>query len=241
MFSKKEESQNHWDEIATSYHKVSSLSSAHIDKFEFVADYLTEKKFRTVVDAGCGSGILEKTLNRKKFTGKIYALDSSKRMIKIAENLVKGRNIKFQFHDLDINLPFLDGEMDCLVIINVFFLLKDPDKFLMEVNRILASNGHFIIINPKPTGNDSQFIREYFRGEKISGATKKFIKSILNIRHIQRMIKSEKKIEKMHDKGEIEFQGVDDIIKAVSLKGFESEYVGDIQAKQNWIFILKKA
>ena len=116
-------------------------------------DYRDEVAFRyitgdLIVDVGCGEGItLEKLL--KKFPGKkILGIDPEDENI----NICKDHKIPVIAGDV-YQLPFEDGSIDCVLLLEVIEHLEHPERALAEIRRVLRPKGRVIIIFP----NDFMF------------------------------------------------------------------------------------
>jgi ubiquinone/menaquinone biosynthesis C-methylase UbiE len=225
-----------WDEIALSYHKVSLISKAHIDKFEEVVNLIFKINPEKVLDLGCGTGILEKILLDKGFEGEIIAVDKSEKMLNIARNYIKDEeNIEFKLLDIENNLPFPKTYFDCVVAINVFYLIKNYKKFLSGVKRILKTKGYFILVNPKSGGSISEFLKEHFKNVR---SIKEIFYGSLQIFHILKIIAIQKKLDRLERKGIIHYHTKEELQNLLELAGFRVELIKSIQANQNWLFLL---
>ncbi len=231
-----------WDEVASSYDKVSTISKAHIEKFDRVIDILLKYGPKKVLDVGCGSGILEKKLIERGFKGEIEAIDNSEEMLSIAQKLIGNiKDVNFKLFDLNKPLSYGKDYFDCVVAINVLFLLEKPKEFLKDVSRVLKTGGRFILVNPKPKGDTVSFFKEQFKGLSFLGIFKNVFSNIWNLPSVLRTIILDKKLERLSEKGLIHYQDFDEIKNMLETAGFKIEFSGEIQAKQNWIFVGRKA
>lgn len=98
---------------------------------------------QTVLDAGCGDGLLTGLL--KEVTGaKVYGVDISKKGLE----LTKKRGVIVREGDLNSRVPFPDKSFDLLVSNQVIEHLTNPDYFLKECGRVLCRRGHLILTTP---------------------------------------------------------------------------------------------
>ncbi len=101
-----------------------------------------------VLDIGCGTGEGIKTvlkyLNRE---GAVYGLDISSRMIKKAEDKIKGGRAKLVVGDAR-KMPFEDGRFDIVILSFTLELFKGDDigKVLGEAARVLKKGGKLGIL-----------------------------------------------------------------------------------------------
>ncbi len=107
-----------------------------------VASRLVEKCDR-LLDVGCGDGVIQHFLGNR--VGRIYGVDSSKEMLKIAAK--RGLNVKLV--DLDVKrLPFNSNFFDVVTCLDVIEHVRDPKALLVKMNRVLKRGGNLIIATP---------------------------------------------------------------------------------------------
>jgi ubiquinone/menaquinone biosynthesis C-methylase UbiE len=235
----KERYANLWDDVAVSYNKVSARSRAHQEKFDEVADIILRNKPSTVLDAGCGGGILEQKLLQLGYGGSIVGVDNSKEMIAIATR--DNRCERFEFLGLDLNkaLPFEKDRFDVVSAINVLFFMDNKKAVLDEFCRVLKNDSTLILVEPKPRGNNMNFFREHIKGRGIVGIVADIGFAALNLIDIRKVIKVSRRLEGLSEKRSndmfLERQEIEELLS----KNFEISDVHEIQAKQNWIFICK--
>ncbi len=113
------------------------------NKHNFVAEYgkgLLEfvPKNKTVLDLGCGTGIL--TAQLADFSKSVVGVDSSENMIKKAEN--QYRNIDFFVCDA-LDLPF-EKQFDVVFSNAVFHWINDHNRLLQNIKKALKPGGMLI-------------------------------------------------------------------------------------------------
>jgi len=100
----------------------------------------------SVLEIGTGTGIIPFSIYAK--VSSIIATDISPGMIQIAkQKLGKSEisNVEFQIQDSN-NLPYPDKSFEIVIASNLFHLLYEPEKTIIEVRRVLKDNG--ILIAP---------------------------------------------------------------------------------------------
>ena len=96
----------------------------------------------TVLEIGCGPGVLANMLNVKKYVG-VDPLDS---MINIAKLSVQKPNVEFMKGYAE-KLPFENEKFDAVVCSFSFRDFINKDKALKEIYRVLKRGGKLIILD----------------------------------------------------------------------------------------------
>lgn len=96
-----------------------------------------------VLDYGCGSGNYTFPASRMaRDEGVVYALDIDDIAIEEVERKVEKKgydNIQTIQSDCDTNLP--DGEVDVILLYDVYHHLEEPEHVLSELRRVLRPDG----------------------------------------------------------------------------------------------------
>lgn len=121
-------------------HKLYSIGE-ELGKIDF-------KGVTNVLDAGCGSGFVTRSLidlfPRLKVTGVDYGIDR----VNDAKILSKEEGKKADFIEASLyDLPFHDGEFDMVISRFVFHHLDDHQKAMNELYRVVKPGGHVVIID----------------------------------------------------------------------------------------------
>lgn len=165
----------HWEQISNSPVKRNVFVVA---RYQFVINQLTySDKSHTVLDVGCGDGVLSYLISKKGFD--VTGIDSSREAITFAKSkCAKNTNISFSVGTV-YALPFADNSFDNIVCSEVIEHLKDPDKLLKEIKRVWNGRGNVVITTPlklteKPL--DTMHVQEFFCNE-FDALTKKYFKT----------------------------------------------------------------
>ena len=105
---------------------------------ETVFDAVAELAPRRVLEVGCGPGELAARI-AAELGVELLALDISPRMVELA----RSRGVDARVGDLQ-ELPFRDGEFDCVVAAWVLFHVPDLDRGVRELARILRPGGRLV-------------------------------------------------------------------------------------------------
>ena len=98
------------------------------------------KDAKLVLDVGCGSGIVTRDIARLT-KGKVIAVDGSKDMIKVAQDVLKSfKNIELRVGDAK-NLPFEDNMFDIVTCNLLLMWADDPQRVVNEMVRVTKPGG----------------------------------------------------------------------------------------------------
>ena len=122
-----------WDNIAPEWYEFKTKPAEHTLKF-------LKTKTGNVLDLGSGAGRhLIKNKNQK-----MYLVDFSEKMIKLAKKRAKEKNINSEFKVANLDkLPFKDNFFDSAIAIASFHCLnpKSQKKAVKELFRVLKKGG----------------------------------------------------------------------------------------------------
>lgn len=118
--------------------------------------YITEKiklnKYLTVMDFGCGTGILGLSLiNNVK---KVIFLDSSKGMIKqVQRGILEKKVLNYEIIEGDINI-YKGDRIDLILVANVFHHIEDINSVINKFSKILRKRGKALVVDLVETSED---------------------------------------------------------------------------------------
>jgi SAM-dependent methyltransferase len=115
-------------------HRWGSGTDARQVVFEAVADVAP----RRVLELGPGEGELAQRIVGE-LGAEVHAVDQSPRMVE----LTRARGIDAVVGDAQ-QLPFASGAFDCVVAAWVLFHVRDLERTLLEVRRVLRPGGRFV-------------------------------------------------------------------------------------------------
>lgn len=124
------------------FSKFSITHFFHKNKYDKIISLIPKKS--TVLDAGCGSGILSYLLEKRKGC-KINGVDISKSCIEFASKICKGKF--YQRNLLDFNL---NKKYDIILCVDVIehFLKRDRIIIIKNLKKHLEKNGKIIFVMP---------------------------------------------------------------------------------------------
>ncbi len=131
-----------WDRVAGIYDLYQLMNrKANNRAASICAKYIS--KDDVVLEYACGTGIMTKTI--ASYCKKIIATDCSKKMLCRAKHKLRALdNIRFCCADIT-NLKFKDSCFDIVLVANVIHLIKDPDKAIFELYRVVKPDGMILI------------------------------------------------------------------------------------------------
>lgn len=157
----------------------------HLKRYRFASGFVRD---RLCLDVGCGVGYGSAYLMRKG-AKKVIGGDKSGIGISYDRNIAKTAPIKaLEFKILEAtSLPFVDNSFDVVVSFEVIEHVKDYERFLSEIHRVLKRGGKLILSTPnRDTG---AFIfktdwkchaHEFSKGELLDLVNKYFANSAIH-------------------------------------------------------------
>jgi len=161
----RKEKMNLWDQIAFEYdpksptRRIWTKPSLWIEMFEKALNGCHK-----VLDVGCGAGFLAVPL-AEKF--EVHGIDLSKEMLNLAAKRARESNLKLELTYGDNHaLPFEDNFFDGSYCKFALWPLKNPEKALKEMVRVVRSGGRIVIIEVDR--------KKKYKGHKMSFRSKVF-------------------------------------------------------------------
>ena len=142
-YTKGEEIIEYWSSKSERNSKINYNTYKDVNFFYLkrIIKFLNKKD--KILDLGCGYGHFVNLANNNNFDA--YGVDLSKNSTDFAKNNLELKNI--YCNDLT-NIKFEKDFFDCVIAINLFEHVHNPDEVLIEINKILKNNGIVIIRVP---------------------------------------------------------------------------------------------
>lgn len=122
---------------------VSGLHDKHEKDFQRLFSLLPIQAGESVLDAGCGSGVLVPfLLERITASGLLYEVDFAEAMIDVNRRLHPQENIRFLLSDAE-NITLEEGSCDVVICFSSFPHFHDKERALASLARILKKQGIF--------------------------------------------------------------------------------------------------
>ncbi len=109
-----------------------------------VLDLFKVQKGMKVLDIGCGTGNF--SIKLAKMGCEVIGIDISEEMLKVAKDKAKKEGLNIKFYNMDVyDMKFEDNCFDGVISVTAFEFLKDPDKAIEEMFRVLKPKGYLLI------------------------------------------------------------------------------------------------
>lgn len=132
-----------FDEMAADWMRMSREILGDFDLNSAILERLSEQG--TVVDLGCGPGILLKNLAGSAV--RVIGVDNSSRMLEAAAKLLPDvSTISLRIGDLE-HLPLRDGEADAAIMSLVLHHLAAPQAGIAEMQRVVRPGGQIMLVD----------------------------------------------------------------------------------------------
>ncbi|MBW9144686.1 class I SAM-dependent methyltransferase [Clostridium sp. CM027] len=155
----KENSKINFNKQAESYDK-SANGKFVAPMYNEIINRIMLIKPKKLLDVGCGTGnVLMKLVENSNI--ELYGLDISEKMIDMAKkNLGNSADLKVSDSEC---MPWKNNTFDVIVCNASFHHYPNPDKTLLEMKRILKSNGTLIIGDPTAPAVIRQVLNLYYK------------------------------------------------------------------------------
>jgi len=111
---------------------------------ELVFSLIDVEAGEKALDLGCGTG--NYTIELAKRGADVVGIDTSEEMLGCARIKAQKADIKASFKAADaMNLPFPDSSFDAVLSNGLLCFLKEPEKALMEMHRVLKPGGRVVV------------------------------------------------------------------------------------------------
>lgn len=124
--------------------------------YSYVLNILNPIQFNSILDIGCGTGSLIEKLIDEKPQVRVYGLDISEEMLKVArEKLPK---LKDLVNGEAEALPYDNKLVEVVVMVNSFNYFVNPEQAIKEAYRVLKPGGTLVIADKMVTSFKKYFI-----------------------------------------------------------------------------------
>lgn len=137
--------QEFYDQLAAEWDLM--FTAEDLERLSNIVDKLGVEPGMTILDLGCGTGILFDMLRRKVGTeGSVIGVDFSIQMLLTAHRNFPFANVNAVDADATA-LPFADNTFDMAVAFSAFPHFSDQQRAINELHRTLKDGGRFYVIH----------------------------------------------------------------------------------------------
>lgn len=141
------------------------MNLAHVPFYKLFLKQVPIGSGDSILDIGCGAGRSLSILAEKVPQGKVYGMDYSPEMVRMASKLNRQLISKDRVEVIQASvstMPFEDSLFDLVVASETIHFWPDIPKDLGEVYRVIKPSGHLVIVN------------KYARNEKEAAKLEKY-------------------------------------------------------------------
>ncbi len=161
-----------------------------VDELETLAvmETLQPKSSEIILDVGCGTGNYAIKLAQRGCI--VVGIDISEEMLAIARKKCQELNLRIELLNANAeSIPFADNYFDSVVSIATFEFIRNPQKALEEMFRVVKSNGKIVVgfINRESPWGEL-YLSEEFRTKTIFKYAYLFSKSEIILMHSEELV-----------------------------------------------------
>jgi ubiquinone/menaquinone biosynthesis C-methylase UbiE len=117
-------------------------------RFEAVLNDLLDRAApRSLLDVGCGEGVITQRLARRLAPGRVVGIDLEDARLRAEWERHGAPNLEYRVADAE-RLPFADGEFGTAIALEVLEHLPEPEPAVAEMARV-AAGGHLVVSVPR--------------------------------------------------------------------------------------------
>ena len=144
------ERKNFWDRNAGRYDRFMRKDGAAYDEMYALIQPIVRHK--TVLELASGTGLIAKHIVNA--AAHIEATDASPEMIAEAKRDNQSAKLHFSVQDM-FRLPYVEESFDVVIVSNALHIVPQPEKALIEIQRVLKEDG--VLIAPTFTHAGNSF------------------------------------------------------------------------------------
>ena len=145
------EHKNFWDRNARIYNRFMRKDREAYEKiYELIRPIV---KAKTVLELATGTGLIAQ--NIVNAAALIEATDASEKMIAEAKRGNRSAKLHFSVQDM-FCLPYANNSFDAVIVSNALHIVPQPEKALVEIQRVLKEDG--VLIAPTFTHAGNSFL-----------------------------------------------------------------------------------
>lgn len=128
--------------LETDDHPIALLQAENRLRNPWICQLLKQKeRVQSVLDVGCGAGLLTNTLAKEGF--QVSGIDLSLPSLEIARKTDTTKSVNYLLSSV-YSLPFENRQFDAVLALDVLEHIEHPQKAILEIARVLKPGGTFI-------------------------------------------------------------------------------------------------
>jgi len=141
---KKRETRDFYDQTANSYDGL--YREEQMEKYELALRLIKAPCYGKILDAGCGTGLLEEYLLSVKGEGYLlFGVDISRGLLKIAREKLRSRQNVFLICGDSDHMPFCEGLFELCTAFTLIQNLPHPHVALEELRRVSVEEATILV------------------------------------------------------------------------------------------------
>lgn len=166
--------ENDYERMVPEFHKGTLTYAEHVTRYSCALDIVKDK---VVLDIASGSGYGTKMLSSS--AKKVYGVDVNEVAVNYATKHYGSKNIEYKVGDGEL-IPLPDNSVDVVVTFETIEHIKDYEKFVAEVQRVLKPEGLAIVSTPNDLefAEGNHFHLHEFEYTELTSLLKKYFKNI---------------------------------------------------------------
>lgn len=166
--------ENDYERMVPEFHKGTLTYAEHLTRYSCALEVVKDK---VVLDIASGSGYGTKML--ASTAKKVYGVDVNEVAINYAKKHYGSKNIEYKVGDGE-SIPLPDNSVDVVITFETIEHIRDYEKFVAEVSRVLKPEGLTIVSTPNDLefAEGNHFHLHEFEYDELTGLLKKHFKNI---------------------------------------------------------------
>jgi ubiquinone/menaquinone biosynthesis C-methylase UbiE len=142
---------------------LESETASVVCEAKMVKKIVSEKKIKSVLIVGSGSGRLATEILNIFPNIKLYEVDKNPAVIRRLKNKFKDRSCRQSILSTASNLPFKDNSIDLVLCYSVFRYIKNIKETIAELVRVTDKKGSLIISEAKDKNTFKMIVQEIMK------------------------------------------------------------------------------
>ncbi len=144
-------------DIPINFYYYPLIKEFYLERLKAILALMGNERYKKILELGYGTGIFMPELSRR--ADELFGIDI-KDNISLVSGILKENNVNASLAQGSIlDLPYENGKFDCLVCVSVLEHIKELDKAVSEIRRVLNEKGTAYIGYPYKNASMDTFFR----------------------------------------------------------------------------------